>query len=80
MISGVRQISVSGSMTLPARHYSQVNSAGKVTTSGTAAPVAGTWVAGDRCTNTAPSSGGPGGWVCTTGGTPGTWKAEANLA
>jgi hypothetical protein len=47
---------------------------------GTAAPVAGTWARGSRVWNTTPSAGGPPGWVCVTGGTPGTWKAMANLA
>jgi hypothetical protein len=49
-------------------------------TEGTAAPAAGTWEQGDRCWNTTPSAGGAPGWVCTTAGTPGTWKAMANLA
>lgn len=30
--------------------------------------------------NTAPAAGGTPGWVCVTSGTPGTWKAMANLA
>lgn len=46
----------------------------------TAAPIAGTWRIGDTVWNSTPASGGPPGWVCTTGGTPGTWKAMANLA
>ena len=42
---------------------------------GTAAPTTGTWATGDRVENTtAPSAGSPLGWVCTSGGTPGTWK------
>lgn len=45
-----------------------------------AAPSAGTWNQGDQVWNTAPSSGGAPGWVCTAAGTPGTWKAMANLA
>ena len=48
--------------------------------SGAAAPVAGTWAVGDIVWNTAPAAGGAPGWVCTTAGTPGTWKAMANLA
>ena len=40
----------------------------------TAAPAAGTWVQGDIVFNTAPTAGGFIGWVCVTGGTPGTWK------
>lgn len=46
----------------------------------TAAPVAGTFVVGDIVLNTVPAAGGTPGWVCTTAGTPGTWKAMANLA
>ena len=44
------------------------------------APIAGTWARGDVVWNTAPAAGGTPGWVCTTAGTPGTWKAMANLA
>ena len=39
-----------------------------------AAPTVGTWIRGDVVYNTSPSSGGYVGWVCTAGGTPGTWK------
>jgi hypothetical protein len=46
----------------------------------TAAPVAGTYVVGDIVWNTAPAAGGTVGWVCTTGGTPGTWKAFGTIA
>jgi hypothetical protein len=45
-----------------------------------AAPVAGTFAVGDKCWNTVPFAGGTPGWVCTTAGTPGTWKEMANLA
>jgi hypothetical protein len=38
------------------------------------APTNGTWVAGDRVHAVAPAAGGFEGWICTTGGTPGTWK------
>jgi hypothetical protein len=41
---------------------------------GTAAPTTGTWLRGDRVDNLNPSAGGYVGWVCTTAGTPGTWK------
>lgn len=41
---------------------------------GSAAPVAGTWAVGDIVYNTAPAAGGNIGWVCTSAGTPGTWK------
>jgi hypothetical protein len=47
---------------------------------GTAAPVTGTWVVGDRVWDSTPASGTPMGWICTVAGTPGTWVAMANLA
>lgn len=50
------------------------------TFSASAAPTTGTWVRGDVAWNTLPSASGPPGWVCTADGTPGTWKAMANLA
>lgn len=40
-----------------------------------AAPVGGIWKVGDIVWNTAPVAGGTIGFVCTTAGTPGTWKA-----
>jgi len=46
---------------------------------GTAAPTAGTWKRGDIVWNTTPSAAGDPGWACVTAGTPGTWKAMANL-
>jgi hypothetical protein len=33
-----------------------------------------TFVAGDSVLNSAPTAGGPSGWVCTAGGSPGTWS------
>jgi hypothetical protein len=47
---------------------------------GTAAPASGTWEAADIVWDTTPASGAAPGWVCTAAGTPGTWKAMANLA
>jgi hypothetical protein len=41
---------------------------------GTAAPTSGTWAVGDVVWNSAPNAGGFAGWICTTAGTPGTWK------
>jgi len=38
------------------------------------APASGTWKTGDIVYNTAPTAGDYLGWVCTAGGTPGTWK------
>ena len=46
----------------------------------TAAPTTGTWAQGDQVMNSNPAeAGGAGakyvvvGWICTVGGTPGTW-------
>jgi len=41
---------------------------------GTAAPTTGTYSVGDTVWNNAPTAGGVLCFVCTTGGTPGTWK------
>ena len=41
---------------------------------GSAAPTTGTWRVGDKVWDVTPSAGGTMGWVCTTAGTPGTWK------
>ena len=57
-----------------------VNAGSTVTTQGSAVPTSGTWKLGDIVWNTSPTSGGAPGWVCTVAGTPGTWKAMANLA
>lgn len=45
-----------------------------------AAPTTGTWQQGDIVWHSAPTSGGNIGWVCTTAGTPGTWKAWGTIA
>ena len=45
----------------------------------TAAPASGTWQRGDRVFNSLPAVGTPKSWVCTVGGTPGTWVSEGNL-
>jgi hypothetical protein len=44
-----------------------------------AVPTAGTWVVGDYCKNSTPSSGQPKGWYCTVAGAPGTWVSEGDL-
>jgi hypothetical protein len=53
---------------------------------GTAAPTSGTWAVGDKVRNTAPAEAGSSGskytvagWVCTAGGTPGTWLEMRSL-
>lgn len=45
-----------------------------------AAPTTGTWKRGDVVWHANPSAAAAPGWVCVTAGTPGTWKAMANLA
>jgi len=45
-----------------------------------AAPTSGTWQQGTIIWNSSPSAGGTVGWICTTSGTPGTWKAWGNIA
>jgi len=60
--------------------YDRVRIGGKVHAYGTAVPTSGTWNQGDIFWNTSPSASGAPGWVCTTGGTPGIWKAMASLA
>lgn len=47
---------------------------------GTAAPTTNAWTVGDVVWNTAPAAGGTLGWVCTTAGTPGTWKTFGGIA
>lgn len=46
---------------------------------GTAAPVVGFFKKGDVVKNSAPATGLPRGWVCTTSGIPGVWVSEGNL-
>ena len=43
------------------------------------APSVGTWKKGDVIINNNPTAGGASGWICTTAGTPGTWKALASI-
>ena len=45
-----------------------------------AAPTSGTFVQGDITWDISPLAGGSPGWVCVAGGTPGTWRAMANVA
>lgn len=47
---------------------------------GTAAPTAGTWAQGSIVWRTDSTANEHPGWVCTAAGTPGTWKAMANVA
>ena len=58
----------------------QTNGANSVYYTSASPPSTGTYNVGDISWNQAPAAGGTPGWVCTTAGTPGTWKAMANLA
>ena len=51
------------------------NQAVKGTGTRAAAPSTGTHVAGEVVFNADPIAAGKIGWVCVTGGSPGTWKA-----
>lgn len=44
------------------------------------APVSGTWGVGEIVWNSAPAAAGTIGWVCTTAGSPGTWKSWGTIA
>jgi hypothetical protein len=48
--------------------------------SSTTTPTTGTYSVGTVLWKSNAAAGGTPGWVCTTAGTPGTWKAMANLA
>lgn len=63
----------------PNSSFSGPISMGLRTSYGTAAPVAGTWAAGDRMVYSPPTVGQPKAWSCTVAGTPGTWVSEGNL-
>jgi hypothetical protein len=45
-----------------------------------AAPTLGTWEVGGIVYNKSPVAGGTTGWICTTAGTPGTWKTFGAIA
>jgi hypothetical protein len=45
----------------------------------TAAPITGSWTAGDVITNSLPNVGQPKEWVCTVSGSPGGWVSGGNL-
>jgi parallel beta-helix repeat protein len=47
---------------------------------GVSSPTAGLWTQGAIIYNFAPMAGGTVGWVCTTGGTPGTWKTFGTIS
>lgn len=45
-----------------------------------AAPTAGDFARGDIVWNSAPEAAGTVGWICVTGGSPGTFKAFGTIA
>lgn len=57
-----------------------VSNSNKRLFSGTSAPTSGTWERGDVVFNNLPSAGGNLGWICTTAGSPGTWKSMSTIA
>jgi len=57
----------------------QIDGNGNIVFRSTIAPVSGTYKAGDRVIRSPYISGSPKGWMCTVGGTPGTWVADAVL-
>lgn len=69
----------SGAITYTGTGVSNLQEAGNswngATKFGAAAPTTGMYARGDLVYNTLPLPGGCIGWVCTTGGSPGTWKA-----
>lgn len=61
-------------------NVTNTSTGGNVEVKRSSAPTVKTWAVGDRVRNTAPSAGGNIGWVCTTAGTPGTWKTFGTIA
>jgi hypothetical protein len=47
---------------------------------GSSPPISGSWMIGDKVVNSSPSPGSNEGWVCTTTGTPGTWKSYGSIS
>ncbi|AKO91897.1 hypothetical protein BEH_07150 [Priestia filamentosa] len=56
--------------------YSECNPSFETTSKllSNAAPTSGNWLVGEKVENTNPTAGGYVGWICTSGGTVGTWK------
>lgn len=55
-------------------HYVDVTGKEVYVTTSTSAPTIGTWTTGQKVIVQTPVAGGYIGYVCTAGGTPGTWK------
>lgn len=71
-----------GTTPLPAASngYIEINQQGQKSFLISTQPTSGTWATGDLAWDFSPSPGGSIGWICTAGGTPGTWKAFGTIA
>lgn len=75
------KMTVRGTASFEMTEYRNTIGTGAVrVSSGTNAPSSGTWLRGDIIFNSSPSATGYIGWVCTAGGTPGTWKGFGIIA
>jgi hypothetical protein len=57
----------------------RLNANNSLVTSLSAIPTGGTWQTGAVIFNSAPASGQPMGWMCSSGGVPGSWLPMPNL-
>lgn len=73
-------ISVGNAAVLPFNRMGSLELNGRSITYGSAAPATGTHKDGDIVFNNAPAAAGEVGWVCTTPGSPGTWKTFGTIA
>lgn len=64
----------------PAKFGNTIDAGGRSILWAASTPPGGTWKVGDIVFNNTPSAGGTVGWVCTTAGTPGTWKTFGSIA
>ncbi|MCJ8334948.1 MAG: glycoside hydrolase family 55 protein [Epibacterium sp.] len=53
---------------------------GNLVFQGASPPASGAYLVGDKVVNTQPAASGNIGWVCTTAGSPGTWKTYGSIA
>ena len=61
-------------------NWSDLQTIGAVDIGTNAAPSTGAWLAGAKILFSTPPAGGNIGAVCTTSGTPGTWKTYGAIA
>lgn len=72
LVAGTKTTTYTGSTVK--QEDNRVRKYGRQCEFGTAAPTTGTWERGDIVYDTNVSASGFLGWVCVSGGTPGTWK------